>query len=274
MIKIKTCSKGAELISLKFNGEEKLHDGLNFWNRHSPILFPIVGQIKDNKTIIEGKEYSMTQHGLARDMEFKQVEENYYVLEYNEETLKKFPYKFELHVWYESLENSLIVNYKVINKDNKNIMFGLGAHPAFKCDYANGKYSIEFEKKEDNIEILELENGLISNKQIETQNIIKDNKIKLNKDSFINDAIIMKNIKSDKVFLKYEDKEILNFEFEEFPYLAIWSKVGANFVCIEPWFNTADKIDATGEFKDKENIIVLEKDKEFSCKYKINFKNS
>lgn len=272
MIEIKTCSKGAELVSLNFNGEEKLHDGLNFWNRYSPILFPIVGQIKNNKTIIEGKEYSMTQHGFARDMEFNQIKENHYVLEYNEETLKKYPYKFELHVWYEILESSLIVNYKVINKDNKSIMFGLGAHPAFKCDYTNGKYSIEFEKKEENIEILQLENGLISNKKIEVSEIIKDNKINLNSESFINDAIIMKNIKSNKVFLKYEDKEVLNFEFEDFPYLAIWSKLGANFICIEPWFNTADKVDSTGEFKDKENLIILEENKEFLSSYRINFK--
>ena len=73
-------------------------------------------------------------------------------------------------------------------------MFGLGAHPAFKCDYTNGKYSIEFDEKEDNIEILQLEDGLISNKKIEVSEIIKDNRIKLNSESFINDAIIMKNI--------------------------------------------------------------------------------
>ncbi len=272
MIEIKTCSKGAELISLKFNGEEKLHDGLNFWNRHSPILFPIVGQIKNNKTIIEEKEYSMTQHGFVRDMEFEEIKENYYILKYNEETLKKYPYKFELHVWYEILENSLIVNYKVVNKDNKKIYFGLGAHPAFKCEYTTGKYSIEFDKKEDNIEILQLENGLISNKKVDVKNYIYDNKIKLNKDSFIKDAIIMKNLESKKVFLKFDEKEILNFEFENFPYLAIWSKVDSNFICIEPWFNMADKIDSTGKFKDKENIIKLEVNNEFICKYKINFK--
>lgn len=272
MIEIKTCSKGAELTSLKFNGEEKLHDGLEFWNRHSPILFPIVGQIKNNKTIIEGKEYSMTQHGFARDMEFKQIKENYYVLEYNEATLKKFPYKFELHVWYEIINDSLIVNYKVLNKDCKKIMFGLGAHPAFKCDYTSGKYSIEFEEVEDNIEILQLENGLISNEKVDTKNIIKDNKINLSQKSFINDAIIMKNVKSNKVLLKKEDKEILSFEFENFPYLAIWSKVGANFICIEPWFNTADKKSSTGEFKDKEDLIILEQNNEFKSKFKINLK--
>ena len=271
MIEIKTCSKGAELISLKYNGEEKLHDGVNFWNRHSPILFPIVGQIKNNKTIIEGKEYSMTQHGFARDMKFEEIKENYYILRNNEETLKKYPYKFELHVWYETKENCLIVNYKVINKDDKKIYFGLGAHPAFKCDYSNSQYSIEFESKEDNIEILQLENGLISNKKIETKEIIKDNKIKLKIDTFENDAIIMKNIKSNTVYLKNKEKTELAFEFTGFPYLAIWSKTGSDFVCIEPWFNTADNIDSNGYFAQKENIINLKENEEFKCCYKIIF---
>ena len=271
MIEIKTCSKGAELISLKYNGEEKLHDGVNFWNRHSPILFPIVGQIKNNKTIIEGKEYCMTQHGFARDMEFEKIKENYYILRNNEETLKKYPYKFELHVWYQIQENSLIVNYKVINKDDKKIYFGLGAHPAFKCDYSNGQYSIEFENEEENIEILQLENGLISNKKIDTKKIIQDNKIKLKEDTFQNDAIIMKNIKSNIVYLKNKEKTELAFEFKDFPYLAIWSKTGSNFVCIEPWFNTADKVDSNGNFEEKEDIITLNENEEFKCNYKIIF---
>lgn len=271
MIEIKTCSKGAELISLKYKGEEKLHDGINFWNRHSPILFPIVGQIKNNKTIIEDEEYSMTQHGFARDIEFEKINENYYILRDNEETLRKYPYKFELHVWYEIEETSLKVNYKVVNKDNKNIYFGLGAHPAFKCEYTTGKYSIEFDKREDNIEILQLENGLISDKKIETKQIIQNNKIKLKADTFINDAIIMKNIKSNTVYLKNNENTELTFEFKEFPYLAIWSKVDSNFICIEPWFNTADKIDSNGKFNEKENIISLRENEEFNCCYKIIF---
>ena len=80
MLEIKTTSKGAELVSCKLNGEEKIHDGESFWNRHAPILFPIVGKLKDNQTEIEGKIYKMGQHGFARDMEFKKIGENKYVL--------------------------------------------------------------------------------------------------------------------------------------------------------------------------------------------------
>ena len=97
MLEIKTTSKGAELISCKLNGEEKIHDGESFWNRHAPILFPIVGKLKDNQTEIEGKIYKMGQHGFARDMEFKKIGENKYVLTSSAETLEKYPYEFELY---------------------------------------------------------------------------------------------------------------------------------------------------------------------------------
>ena len=105
MLEIKTKKQGAELTSLQHNGKEMLFDGKTFWNRQSPVLFPIVGQIKDSKAEIEGQIYKMSQHGFARDMEFNQIEENHYVLTYNEETLKKYPYKFELHVIYQIIDN-------------------------------------------------------------------------------------------------------------------------------------------------------------------------
>ena len=270
MLEIWTVNKGAELVSVKFNGEEKLHDAENFWFRHSPVLFPIVGKLKNDKTIIDGKEYKMTQHGFARDMDFKNIEKNSYMLEANEETLKMYPYRFQIYIWYEIADNKLKVNYKVKNIDNREIFFAIGAHPAFKCDYTSGKYSIKFNKKEENIEILELENGLISNKKVNPIKII-ENKIKLNSDSFKKDAIIMKNINSNKIFLECEDEKILSFEFGEFPYVALWSKENANFICIEPWFNVADSINSKGTYLEKENLIKLSMNEEFKCNYEIEF---
>ena len=154
MLKIKTKKQGAELTSIQCDGKEMLFDGKTFWNRQSPILFPIVGRIKDSKTEIEGQIYEMSQHGFARDMEFNQIEENHYVLTYNEETLKKYPYKFELHVIYQIIEDTLQVEYQVKNIDNKKIYFGLGGHPAFSCDYSTGQYEIVFDEKEDKIKFL------------------------------------------------------------------------------------------------------------------------
>lgn len=283
MLEIQTKKSGAELTSIKHTGKEMLFQGAQvldnngniYWKRQAPILFPIVGQLKNSQTQIEGEKYEMSQHGFARDMDFEKIlkteSKHHYVLKYNEETLKKYPYKFQLHVIYEILEDTLTVTYKVKNIDDKTIYFGLGGHPAFNCDYSNGKYEIAFSKNEDKIGFLKLKNGLIDTEK--AQNILQDNKICLKEDTFDNDAVIMKNLKSNKVILQNHEtnKKILEFDFSGFLYLALWSKKGAPFVCIEPWQNTADRIDSIQIYKNKENIIKLEKDKEFECKYSIKF---
>ena len=168
-------------------------------------------------------------------------------------------------------KNELTTTYRVINKDNKTMFFGLGGHPAFICEYSTGDYQIKFDKTEDTIEFLKLENGLISNNKAE--NILKENAIDLLSNTFEKDAIIMKNIKSNKVTLynKNTNKRLLEFDFTGFPYLALWSKIGAPFVCIEPWYNTTDRVDANGKFEDKENILKLKPEEEFKCEYKVKF---
>ena len=283
MLKIQTKKSGAELTSIQYNGKEILFQGAQvldnngniYWKRQAPILFPIVGQLKNSQTQIEDKTYEMSQHGFARDMDFEEISKtenkHHYMLKYNEGTLKKYPYKFELHVIYEIIGDTLTVTYKVKNIDDKIIYFGLGGHPAFNCDYSNGEYEIVFSENEDKIVFLKLKNGLIDTEK--AQNILQDNKIYLKEDTFDNDAVIMKNLKSNKVILQNHEtnQKILEFDFTGFPYLALWSKKGAPFVCIEPWQNTADKIDSVQIYKDKENIIELPKDKKFECKYSIKF---
>ena len=281
MLKIQSKKSGAELTSKKYNGKEMLFQGAQvldnngniYWKRQAPILFPIVGQLKNSQIQIEDKTYEMSQHGFARDMDFEEISKtetkHHYMLKYNEETLKKYPYKFELHVIYEIIEDTLTVTYKVKNIDDKTIYFGLGGHPAFNCDYSNGEYEIVFPEQEDEIEFLKLKDGLIDTENAE--NILQDNKIYLKEDTFDNDAVIMKNLKSNKVSLQNHrtNQKILEFDFTGFPFLALWSKKGAPFVCIEPWQNTADRIDSTQIYKDKEGIIELPKDKEYKCEFKI-----
>ena len=279
MLEIKSTKHGAELTSIKLNGKEKLHQGSEildetgkpYWGRHAPILFPIVGKLKDNKTQINGKIYEMTQHGFARDMDFEDLGNNKYLLKSNSETLKRYPFEFELYVEYLIKENELTTQYTVINKDNSEMLFGLGGHPAFICDYSSGNYELEFGDKETNIKFYKLQDGLIKKETIPS--ILEDNKIKFNKDIFNEDAIIMKNISSNKVILKNkkDNKTELEFNFEGFPYLAIWSKKGAPFVCIEPWQNHTDSVESNGIFSEKENILKLKKDEKFTCKYKVIF---
>ena len=275
-LEIEVSNRGAELTSIKFDGKEMLHDGKEHWDRQSPVLFPTVGRLRDNKTIINDKTYEIPQHGFAKDMEFELIEktenERLYLTKSNEETLKMFPFEFELFTKYTTDENTLIVEYKVINKDNKEMIFGIGGHPGFKIQMSQEDYYFELEKEEDKIEFMEVEGNYISNKS--AKNILKDNRIiEITSNTFINDAIMMKKLKSNKITLKQkkDNKEILEFNFSEFPILAIWSMPGAPFICLEPWFNYADRVEETGYFKDKEGIITLNHKKEFKCKFSVKF---
>ena len=276
MVEISVSKTGAELISIKFNGQEKLHDGKNFWDRQAPILFPMVGRLRENKTIINNKTYEIPQHGFAKDMEFELIEDGnnrkVYYTKSNNETLKMYPFEFELYTIYETKENELIVEYKVINKNKENMIFGIGGHPGFKIDLNQEDYYFELDTLEDKIEFMEVEGNLISNKPAKNQ-LIDNKKILIQKDSFINDAIMIKNFKSKTITLKQkqDDKKILEFDISNFPIVGIWTVPTAPFICIEPWFNTADKVIETGYFKDKEGIITLKPNEEFICKFSMKF---
>ena len=283
---IKTSPIGAELTSIKLGEKEMLHQGDNvldesgkaFWKRHAPILFPIVGSLKDNTAIIENEKYEMSQHGFARDMTFDilAISENKheYVLKANEETLKKYPYNFELYISYIINESTLTVEHRVVNKDERLMYFGIGGHPAFCIDNKNNKYKVEFEKEEANIKFYQLEKGLISYKNdYINDSLLKDKKnILIKKDTFLHDAVIMNGITSQKVKLFENDEEKLEFNFSGFKYLALWSKVNAPFICIEPWYTTADYVDSNQDFSKKKDNLKLNVGEEFKCKYSITFK--
>ena len=282
-----TSKFGGELISFKLNGIEKLHQGKDcidengkvYWKRHSPVLFPIVGKLKKNQTMINGKTYEIMQHGFARDMEFEPITklDNFhsYVLKSNKNTLARYPFQFELYTTYRLDENKLTTIYKVINVGTTNMPFGIGGHPAFKIDaeeLKNGNYYLEFEQPEDKIHFLYLVDGLIGTEY--ARNVMVDKtKIYLDNNTFKNDALIMKGITSTKISLKKKDtnKTLLTMDFSGFPYLAIWSKPNAPFLCIEPWKNTADTIMASGIFAEKTDIIILKPNEGYECKYTVEF---
>lgn len=276
MLEIKVKKTGAELESIKFNNKEMLHTGKEFWDRQSPILFPTVGRLRDNQSIINDKKYTIPQHGFAKDMKFELIKETenekLYITKSNEETLKMYPFEFELYTKYIINESTLTVEYNVINKDNKEMIFGIGGHPGFKLDMHQEEYYFELEDEENEVEFMEVEGNYISNKP--AKNILKNNKIiEITKETFINDAIMMKKLKSNTIALKQkkDNKKILEFTFEEFPILAIWSMPGAPFICLEPWFNYADRVKETGYFKDKEGVVTLSPEKEFNCKFSVKF---
>jgi galactose mutarotase-like enzyme len=278
-IKAKIKSFGAELNSLQKCAEELEYiwqGDSKYWNRHSPILFPIVGRLKEDSYFYKNQKYNMTQHGFARDKEFELVRNEADFIEFrlksDEKTLEIYPFSFELYLSYKLEKNSLIVSYKVINKSDDKMLFSIGAHPAFnwtlKEDEKKEDYFLEFENIKETKRYFLNEKGLVYN-HIDLK--IEDNKIPLNEELFKDDALVFNDLNIKSVILKNSNNEkFIKLDFNNFPYLGIWSKpTGAPFICIEPWFGIADDENSNQNLEDKKGMISLEKDVNFSCFYSI-----
>lgn len=263
---------GAELCSLKDNTKrDYIWEGNPaFWGKHSPVLFPIVGTLKNNTFYHNDTEYTLSRHGFARDMEFQLVEKTEssatFSLQSNSETLNNYPFKFELQIQYILIGTTLELTYRVINKDNTDIPFSIGAHPAFALPSNFEEYSLVFEEVEP-LEYTLLENDLVSK---QTEKIkTNSNTVPLTHELFQRDALIFKNLKSNSLTIVEKENPILKVRFEDFPNLGIWTKVGAPFICIEPWFGYSDTTESNGNLFEKEGIIILKTNDTFQAKFSI-----
>lgn len=275
--------RGAELNSIKSkkDGTEYLWQAdPEAWGRHAPVLFPIVGKLKNNEYNLNGRNYKMTQHGFARDLIFEVVHKSddcaEFSLKYNEGTLKKYPFKFQLNIKFQITKNKIVLCYTVSNIDDKEMLFSIGAHPGFRCPLLKGEkledYYIEFEKNE-TLGKSVLKDGLIDDKKekfVENENIVP-----LNKELFKNDAVVLENIKSNSISLKSRASgKSIKVEIPGFPYVGIWSTYeGGDFVCIEPWYGVADSVNSSQDFEDKKGIMKLQKGEKFNCSFKIEISN-
>ena len=266
-------ANGAELISLKnkSTGREYIWEGNpDFWGKHSPVLFPIVGTLKNNTYTHNNEEYILTRHGFARDMEFELVDQTAntatFSIQSNSTILANYPFQFELQIQYIIVHSTLEITYTVINKDTTAIPFSIGAHPAFALPGNFENFSLEFEKVEP-LEYTLLENDLVST-QTETIATIS-NSIPLTYKLFERDALIFKKLQSNSLTIHDKEKPLLKVHFENFPNLGIWTKVGAPFICIEPWFGYSDTTESNGNLFEKEGIVILNSEDTFQTKFSI-----
>src|SRR5665213_3258056 len=241
--------KGAELQSVQLNALEYLWQAdPNYWSKHAPVLFPIIGELKDGKYLFKNKEYHLPRHGFARDKMFEATQTSsssaIFTLHSNEETLAVYPFQFIFQVQYEIKEHTLYCSYIVQNINAGEIYFSVGGHPAFriplneKLKYED--YTLAF-NKDTSLKRFLLDNGLTNDK---TRIVaLDDKKLHLKSSLFYNDAIVLKHIKSDQIKL-YSDKDPhgLKSSFEGFPYFGIWAGKDAPFVCLEPWCGIAGNI--------------------------------
>jgi galactose mutarotase-like enzyme len=267
-LKIWIKPKGAELKSItkKSTSQEYMWnaDPL-FWGKSSPVLFPIVGALKNNEYHYEGNTFELGRHGFARDRQFilESKEENRLtlLLKSDEESLQVYPFEFELRIIY-SLEvnNELVVSYDVKNIGSGQMFFSIGAHPAFQVpldeELAYSDYSLEF-SEEENAERWQLNaEGLLTGQTESMGTSLKT--LHLRKDLFEKDALVFKGLRSESIeLISKNSKRGLKFKFENFPYFGIWAAPKANFICLEPWCGIADSADHNQNLTEKEGIISL-----------------
>lgn len=264
--------RGAELISLKDNDQRDYiwNGNPEFWGKHSPVLFPIVGTLKNNSFHYENQEYHLSRHGFARDMDFELVESTaekaVFLLSHNSETLKNYPFEFQLQLIYTLEETKLSISYHVFNAGTNTMPFSIGAHPAFALPESFESYEIEFNQNEP-LQYHLLENDLVSNetKKLNTQ----DKKLALDYTLFEHDALIFKTILSKQLTILEHKKPILKVDYNGFPNLGIWTKNAAPFICIEPWFGYSDVLESTGDLLLKEGIQILEPNATFQSIFSI-----
>ena len=264
---------GAEMQSIR--SCETQHEYLwqgdeTIWGGRSPLLFPIVGRLVDDILKTETGEFILPKHGFARKSTFAIISqtENSLVLLLidNEETERIYPYKFELTVSYSLFENIVIASFSVKNTDRKKIYFSIGAHPGFNCNMGD---VLEFEKKESAETFLMNSDGYLFKKEM----LLDDtNQMIIKPDTFKKDALILEGLKSKSVTLKTDDSNI-KVSFFGAPYLGLWAKPGAKFVCIEPWFGINDWQHTDYSFENKPGVVCLNVDETFDFSYSIEIKN-
>ena len=278
-ITIQIDSMGAELKSLKeisSDREYMWHADPQYWKRTSPVLFPLVGGVRDGIYRLDGREYSMGQHGFARDMEFKlksQVaHEIWFTLESDADTLKNYPYPFVLELGYELSDMTVIVKWRVKNPEKDPVYFAIGGHPAFLCPVLDGTkqsdYSIRFDTGEKIVSSC-LEKGLVSGEKAEY--VLKNGILAVTENLFDGDALVIEHDQAHSVALVAPDgTEYLKVEFDA-PLFGIWSppKKHAPFICIEPWYGRCDRADYMGDWREREWMQSLSAGETFAADYRI-----
>ena len=275
---------GAELSSVKNK------DGLEFmwqakkevWPRHAPVLFPIVGKLKDNSYLFDAIRYELGQHGFARDRDFELIEitKNSCTFQLCSDAKSKenFPFDFIFRITYELVQNTLTTHYKITNPSSSTeLYFSVGAHPAFNCPLQKNEsfedYYLEFESS--SLQITELNNGL---RKTLSGNGKKDlplnsRKLHLTKETFDKDALVFENKQISKISLRSnKSSHTISMQCENWPYFGTWSKKGCTeFVCLEPWYGIADHENASQKLTEKDGIIKLDAEKSFVCSFSVTF---
>lgn len=257
---------GAELASfMDISGDteyEYIWQRCSIWDGQSPLLFPVVGKLKDDKYELNGKTYSMEKHGFARKkafaLEAADKESLTFLLTESEDMLKGFPFPFELRVIFHLTDNGFVTEHRVKNTGCETMFFSIGAHPGFQCKMGDRIIMDETETAG----AYKLDENYLRAEKLQP---VFDNsrEIVITPDLFAKDALIFDGLKSGGCTVVKADGRNVHVDFGGAPCLGIWAKPAAEYVCIEPWYGIDDSWDAGHDITKKHRILSLDAGAEF-----------
>lgn len=260
---------GGELVSLRDReGTEYIWQGdPAFWSGQNPILFPIVGSLRDGRVDVDGQTCEMGRHGFARRSEFTLTDQgpDFAVLELRESrsTLAQFPRPFILQVRHRLLENGFSTTFAVENPGPEPLPFCIGAHTAIRCPLFPGErfedYELTFDRPEDADTLLLNASGLLKGGK---EPMLRSGRVTLDYEVFGRlDTLLFQGLRSQRVSLRHRATgRGVSLDFQGFPMIAFWTKPGAPFLCMEPWHGCAAYTGESGRFRDKPHVITLAPD--------------
>jgi galactose mutarotase-like enzyme len=214
----------------------------------------------------------MRQHGFARDQVFQVIDhsEDSITLRLtdNEQTRAQYPFAFELQVKYTLLQDTLVIEHRVTNLDSAELFYSLGGHPGFHIEGKLSEYYLDFGAD------YAVQQHLITGNYYngKTKEIQLSRKFELSDDLFASDAIVIKSPPFKSIgFGKTNGPKLLTLHCDTWTAVGLWTKPGAPFFCIEPWWGWADALDSSGNINEKEGIISLASGRHSTHKYCIEF---
>ncbi|WP_019947645.1 aldose 1-epimerase family protein [Hymenobacter aerophilus] len=275
-------TRGAELTSLvrldaAAGGLEYLWQAdPAYWGRHAPVLFPIVGRLPENRYLHQGQTYELGQHGFARDQEFQLLHRSEFELTFalrdDAASRAVYPFGFALRISYRLAGTTLTVGWEVENPGSDELLFSIGAHPAFRCPLLPGETFEDYEFVFDHPVSLDrhlLQNGLFSG---ETTPLLRhETVLPLSYGLFAQDALVFQHFDFTSLTLRSRRSgHGVRARFDGFPYLGLWTAgPGAEFVCIEPWHGLAGSVGGPVELADKPGIMTLAAGQQFITSYSL-----
>jgi galactose mutarotase-like enzyme len=256
---------GAQLSVLRDRAEHDLlwNGDASVWAGRAPILFPIVGALAGGTYRVDSTPYRLARHGFARVSTFQVVDSSagsaVFRLKADDATLRLYPFSFQLDVHFALHGATLSVTGLVRNLGDKKMPASFGYHPAFRWPLPFGRerseHFIEFAVDEPSpVRRLDAA-GLLLPERYPTP--IADRRLALADDLFRNDAIIFDDLRSRSVTYGAHDGPRIRVSFPDAPYLGVWTKPRANFICIEPWHGVADPQGYSGSFSAKPGVFAV-----------------